>query len=147
MSPRRYATAVAVTAACLAAPAGAVAATNPYTPQQVCGRSYTTAQSAYLWSLDQKVVLGRSYLMYSLQTGKSCAVTLKLRKVGTPTYTSATVGRKAKHVRWRDDSGYYRYYAGPMYAAATPACVRYGGYMKIPHGREGLWVEPDWNGC
>jgi len=143
--------ATATVAAGLVVPTGAQAAANPYTAQQVCGSSYTLAQSIPLRSNDGKVLLGQISLMYSLETGKSCGVVMKTRQVGRATHTSVTVGKKPKKasqpVKWKEDAGPFKYYAGPVYAKGTPACVRVGGYMHVPNGREGIYVEPGWEGC
>jgi len=148
---RSTAIATVLAVAGLAAPAGAQAAGNPYTAQQVCGPSYALAQSIPLRSNDGKVQMGQISLMYSLETGKSCGVVMKTRQIGRATYTSVTVGKKPKKptkpVNWKEDAGDFRYYAGPVYASGTPACVRVGGYMHVPHGREGIYVEPGWEGC
>jgi hypothetical protein len=105
------------------------------------------AQEIPLRSNSGAVVMGNLKLMYSLQTGKSCGVLLKARQIGRATFTSVSVARKARIPRWIEDGDYFRYYAGPVYASGTPACVRIGGYMNVPDGREGLWVEPSWSGC
>jgi hypothetical protein len=139
--------ATTLSAALLAVPASASAAGNPYTAQQVCGPSYAMAQEIPLWSNNRQVVMGQIKLMYSLQTGKSCGVLLKSRQIGVATYTSVSVARKARTPNWIDDGGNFQYYAGPVYARGTPACVRIGGFMSVPGGREGLFVEPGWEGC
>ena len=93
------------------------------------------------------MLTGRLKLMYSLTTGRSCGVLLKARQIGRPTFTSVSVARRARTLRWKEDRGTFSYYAGPVYAYGTPACVRIGGFMSVPHGREGLYVEPGFEGC
>jgi serine/threonine-protein kinase len=147
---RKILAAVVLAAATAGAPASASAAGNPYTAQQVCGGSYTLAQDIPLRSNNGAVLMGNLRLMYSLQTGKSCGVLLKARQIGRPTPTSVSVAkyvRDARNTRWIDDAGSFSYYAGPVYANGTPACVRIGGFMSVPGGREGLFVEPGWTGC
>jgi hypothetical protein len=146
---RKIIGALAVAAATAGAPATAQAA-NPYTGQQVCGPSYALAQDIPLRSNNNAVQMGQLQLWYSLQTGKSCGVLLKVRQVGRATPTSVSVAayrRDARRARWIHDSGNFSYYAGPVYAKGTPACVRIGGFMSVPGGREGLFVEPGWTGC
>jgi hypothetical protein len=145
---QRHLTTLTATVAALAiAPAAAPAKGNPYTAKQICGPSYALAQDIPLRSNNGQVLMGRLKLMYSLQTGKSCGVLLKARQIGRPTFTSVTVARKRRHVRWIQDAGNFSYYAGPVYAEGTPACVRIGGFMSVVGGREGIFVEPGWEGC
>ena len=143
----KIAAASALALAPLAVPAAAPAVTNPYTAQQVCGPSYALAQDIPLRSNNNAVLMGRLKLMYSLQTGRSCGVLLKVRQVGRPTFTSVSVAKQAKRPKWIDDGASFSYYAGPVFAHGTPACVRIGGFMSVPGGREGLYVEPGWEGC
>ena len=138
---------VALAATTFAAPAIALGAGNPYTAPQICGPSYAMAQQIPLYSNNRQVLMGRLKLMYSLGTGKSCGVLLKARQIGRPTFTSVSVARKARVPRWIDDPGSFSYYSGPVYVRGTPACVRIGGFMSVPNGREGLYVEPGWEGC
>jgi hypothetical protein len=88
----------------------AQAATNPYTPQGVCGSGYSIIDSEPLTSLSTGGTLATVYL---LKNGNwRCAVTMK---------SSATAGGtnwiKTEIEGWdgdkKSDSGYYRYYAGP----------------------------------
>ena len=145
---RRTLIAGALAAAALAATAGsAAAAANPYTPVQICGPSYSVAQSTPLMSNHGGNQLGQVYLLYSLETGKSCGVTLKVRQIGVSSFTSVSIARYAKTPNWKNDGDYYQYYAGPRYVDGVPSCVRVGGYMKIPQGREGIYVEPAWERC
>jgi hypothetical protein len=144
---RKTVIATALAATSLLVPATAPAAANPYAAQQICGSTYAMAQEIALRSNNGAVVMGNLKLMYSLQTGKSCGVLLKARQIGRATFTSVSVARKARTPRWIEDGGYFRYYAGPVYANGTPACVRIGGFMSVPDGREGLFVEPSWYGC
>ncbi|HEU4973991.1 MAG TPA: hypothetical protein VFT50_02795 [Baekduia sp.] len=139
--------AAALAATTALAPATASAARNPYTAKGICGPTYALAQQIPLRSNNGQVLMGRINLMYSLATGKSCGVVIKARQIGRPTYTAVSVARKARRVHWKQDAGPFSYYAGPVYAKGTPACVRVGGFMSVPHGREGIWVEPGWEGC
>jgi serine/threonine-protein kinase len=138
--------AAAVAATPLAVPAVAPAA-NPYTAKQICGPSYFLAQDIPLRSNNGAVQMGRLKLLFSGETGKSCGVLLKTRQIGRPTFTQVSVARSARKPRWIENKGFFSYYAGPVYAKGTPACVRIGGYMNVPNGREGLYVEPGWEGC
>ena len=144
---RKWSIVTALAAASLVAPSAASAQGNPYTAHQICGSSYALAQDIPLRSNNGAVVMGQLKLMYSLQTGKSCGVLLKTRQVGRATFTSVSVAKKARTPKWIDDPGHFSYYAGPVFAKGTPACVRIGGYMNVPDGREGLYVEPGWEGC
>ncbi|CAM3276368.1 Spore-associated protein A [Stackebrandtia soli] len=97
------------------------AASNPYTPKEVCGANYTQINSATL-TADGKTV-GRVYLMY--YNGKNCVVTLKLSNLGKATATSAYL--EPQGGTRGTDSGNFTYYAGPVVKSAAATCVKWGG--------------------
>lgn len=92
---------------------------NPYTPKQVCGKSFSVIDSAKLGKA------GKAYLLYDSSSGKNCVTTLKHTKVGKSTAASAflTVKGSKRHT----DSGHFKYYAGPVKAKAKATCVKWGG--------------------
>ncbi|QFY10459.1 nucleoside transporter [Nonomuraea phyllanthi] len=94
-------------------------ATNPHTPESVCGSGYKVIDSAALGSA------GTVYLLYNSGNGYNCVTTIKKTSVGTATATSAylEVEGKARVT----DSGNFAYYAGPVRASAAGKCVRWGG--------------------
>ena len=129
----------ALTAAALAAPPAAWAAPNPYTGQEICGPTFGLYRDIPIRSHDGKVEMGRLQVLVSAWAGKSCAVVIKTRRVGQPTFTSVSIAKQRKKIRWTHDDGRFRYYAGPVYAKGP--CTRAGGYLHYPNGREGIFVE------
>lgn len=104
------------TSALLAVAMPARAASNPYTPTRVCGSAYHV--------IDHHALPGAVvYLLYG--GGRNCVTTIKTANLGRPTATRATL--IARNGGGGDDLGNYRYYAGPVKAAASHQCVRWGG--------------------
>ncbi|QFY10460.1 peptidoglycan DD-metalloendopeptidase family protein [Nonomuraea phyllanthi] len=94
-------------------------ATNPYTPQEVCGSGYKVIDSAALGSA------GTVYLLYNSGNGYNCVTTIKKTSLGKATATTAyleVAGRSRI-----TDSGNFSYYAGPVRASAAGKCVKWGG--------------------
>ncbi|MFE1955260.1 MULTISPECIES: spore-associated protein [Streptomyces] len=100
----------------LASPASAAA---NVTPQQVCGSSYKTVNSAPVGTR------GTIYLTYNSTNGKNCVVTIRSNP-GTRTDMSAWI-----YVPDTDqgdsDYGSYTSYAGPTYVYGKAHCVDWGG--------------------
>ncbi|MFC5822924.1 M23 family metallopeptidase [Nonomuraea insulae] len=94
-------------------------ATNPYTPQEVCGSGYDVIDSAALGSD------GTVYLLYNSGNGNNCVATLKAKSLGTATATTAYL--EVEGGTRKTDSGNFTYYAGPVVASASGTCVRWGG--------------------
>ncbi|MER8018203.1 spore-associated protein [Streptomyces griseoluteus] len=103
----------------LAAPASA--APNA-TPQQVCGSSYRTVNSAAVGSL------GTVYLTYNASNGKNCVTTIR-NSPGTAVEMSAWV-YVADTGQGDDDYGNFTSYAGPTYVYGKGHCVDWGGQIK-----------------
>ncbi|MCG5213148.1 M23 family metallopeptidase [Streptosporangium sp. KLBMP 9127] len=92
-------------------------ATNPHTPEQVCGTGYDVIDSA---------ALGSSGTVYLLYNGTSnCVATMKSTSLGTATAVSAYL--EVEGQTRITDSGNFSYYAGPVRASAAGKCVRWGG--------------------
>ncbi|KAB2385924.1 NHL repeat-containing protein [Actinomadura montaniterrae] len=110
---------------------------NPYTPQQVCnaasGGGYKVQRSTAFSG-------GRVYLLYSAGTKKNCAVTMKTTKIGTGTSVKVRLEEKSGG-EVGQDSGTFKYYAGPVYVTAPGVCVRYSG------GASGVSVSAGWGNC
>lgn len=102
----------------------AQAATNPYTPEGVCGSGYTVVSHGAIRSLATNGVFATVYLLKN--GGSRCVVTLK---------SSATAGntnRVLASILDRNDpsvlkvnSGNFKYYAGPVKVSSS--CVHWGG--------------------
>ncbi|MFI5609044.1 hypothetical protein [Amycolatopsis sp. NPDC051903] len=121
------AAAIAVVTMALFAPP-AQAATNPYTPEGVCGSGYRrVSPDATLALKNGSAVWGYTYLLYSSTTRKNCVVTLKQFEVGVSTYTVAQLQVQGSNMV--GDANYYSYYAGPYYAYAPGKCVRIHGVI------------------
>lgn len=106
-------------AAAVAVPAAASAATNPYTPERVCGSGFHQIDR-------QGVNGGVVYLLYNAGNGQNCVTTIKTAGVGTATSTSARLEVRGDSHVYRD-SGRFKYYAGPVKHRAAHTCVRWGG--------------------
>ncbi|MFC5752888.1 YncE family protein [Actinomadura rugatobispora] len=108
-------------------------ATNPYTPQQVCGSGYKVQRSSSFAG-------GHVYQLYSAATKNNCAVAMKTSSIGTatPAWVRLESQRGAKVV---SDSGSFKYYAGPVYVNAPGDCVRYSG------GANGGSASAGWANC
>lgn len=108
---------VGLTAA-LAVAAPASAATNPYTPQGVCGAGFTFVREAPVVTQHTGAVheqRGLIVLMHSRAKREFCAVNFKLAgsRVGVPTWTTLSMTGSGGRGP-RPDRGNYRYYAGPL---------------------------------
>jgi serine/threonine-protein kinase len=128
---RRIATTGAVLTAGLSAAAvagPAQAASNPYTPQGVCGAGFGVIDHHELRS--GKVQLGTVYLLYQASSGRNCVVTMKERGVGRKTPTAAFLQRQGAKTA-KIDYRRYAYYAGPRRVKAAGRCVLWGGGIKV----------------
>jgi hypothetical protein len=119
----------------------ASAATNPYSPQGVCGSGYSVVKQKRLTAFSNpKVHMATAYLLYSAATGNNCAVTIKRRAIGKPTYTKTILKKRGTGNPYDGitDRGWFRYYAGPVYVNAPGRCVRYGAVVSQPKGSRNL---------
>lgn len=115
---------VAVGAA--APPAGA--AGNPYTAAGVCGPGYRTVSTKPV-DFPGRGVVGRLVLMHKPPAGGYCAVVLKTRFIGTPTWTDVSLKRD-KRVKFEMDGDFFSYYAGPVYLGRPKgSCFQWRGSM------------------
>jgi hypothetical protein len=96
-----------------------VSSGNPYTPQQICGSGYTVIDSAALGSG------GKAYLLFNAAKGSNCVTAIKSTSLGKASAVSAYLEVKGK--KRSTDSGNYEYYAGPVVAAGSKTCVKWGG--------------------
>jgi eukaryotic-like serine/threonine-protein kinase len=106
-----------------AAPTSTTTASNPYTPAQVCGSGYKVIDSAALTK--NGTLQATAYLLYNSGNGYNCTVTLKKTAVGVATTVSAYM--QVEGHAGKTDSGSYADYAGPVRAAASSVCVKWGG--------------------
>ncbi|MGV9382237.1 hypothetical protein ACWDRB_40950 [Nonomuraea sp. NPDC003707] len=127
------ATLLATALAGLPAPAGAASGS---TPEQVCGSGFRRVALGTMPVADQtNTVRGHVHLLYNASTGEHCVVTGKSDFVGTPTSTTATL--LVKNIAFAgplkyEDSGNFKYYAGPVKANAHGKCVRFQGTISSP---------------
>ncbi len=100
----------------------ASAATNPYTPGQVCGSGYRTVSGGYFGLNGADM-----YVMYNAASGRNCVAVLKRRNVGV----ASTVGAGFKlsgNTSWRSGVNYevgrFKYYAeSPTKYYAKGRCI------------------------
>jgi hypothetical protein len=108
----------------------ASAATNPYTPREVCGSSYKVQRS-------HAVTGARVYQLYN--GTYNCVVTIKTASIGKK--TKITAGLQVKGSSWAYETGAYAYYAGPIKQRGKGKCVRCFGF----HG--GTNYTSPWGNC
>ena len=104
-------------------PPSALAASNPYTPERVCGAGYKQVDRAELRS--NGAAAATVYLLYNASNGFNCVVTLKRQAIGQKSAVGAYL--EVQGSKRATDAGQYAYYAGPVRAAAPGRCVRWGG--------------------
>lgn len=109
----------AVTASVISATLPATAETNPYSPERVCGSGFHQIDR-------QGINGGVVYLLYNRSSRQNCVTTIKTVSVGTATLTSARLEVKGDSTVYQD-SGRYKYFAGPVKRNAAHKCVRWGG--------------------
>ena len=142
----RTALAAVATTCAVAAPA-ASAATNPYTPGGVCGSAFHVIDHHDLLG-PKGGLLGTTYLMWDGGSKRNCAVTIKRRAVGSPSFVEASIAKTGgKYIA--DNSLEYKYYAGPVYVKAAGTCVIWGGRMtdKLHNGNGAGWISPQPEHC
>ena len=127
--------ACAVAFIAIAQPAAASAKRNPYTAEQVCGAGFHKIDKHKLYSGSRyTTLLATTFLLYNGSTGRNCAVTMKRRFIGKPTYTTVSLKVKGKRRPWVVDYGNFKYYAGPVYKTAPGRCVRWAATVSTPYG-------------
>ncbi len=94
-------------------------ATNPYSPEEVCGSGFSVIDSAALGSA------GEVFLLYNSGNGNNCVTTLKYTSVGSASAVAAFLEPQGSSRT--TDSGSFGYYAGPVKRSAPGTCVKWGG--------------------
>ena len=126
----------------IALPSTASAKGNPYSAEQVCGAGFHKIDRHRLYSgSSHTTLLAATFLLYNASSGKNCAVTMKRRFIGTPTYTVVSLKVKGKKRAWVVDYGQFKYYAGPVYRTAPGRCVRWGATVSTPFGDD-TYISP-----
>ncbi|SNT54226.1 hypothetical protein SAMN05216276_105813 [Streptosporangium subroseum] len=106
----------------------AYAASNPYTPERVCGAGFTKVKDGTRPLKSGSDTFGHVYLMYNRSTGYNCVVTIKDAFYRTATRTVATL--TVKGGKKYTDVGNFKYYAGPVKVRARGKCVSYWGETR-----------------
>lgn len=110
-----------------APPAGAAA--NPYTAAGVCGAGFRTVSTKPV-DFPGRGTIGRLVLMHRAPAGGYCAVVLKTRFIGVPTWTDVSLKRD-KRVKFEMDGDFFGYYAGPVYLGRPKgSCFQWRGSMQ-----------------
>ncbi|WP_206326901.1 spore-associated protein A [Streptomyces sp. S3(2020)] len=105
--------------------AGTIAATGTASAASyngVCGSGYGVIDT-------KDVGTGTAYLTYNSSSGKNCVVTVS-DTPGTAMLLDARVRLHRTNLDWADseyDAGFFKYYAGPVYASAAGRCIDWGG--------------------
>jgi len=90
-----------------------------------CGSGYSVIDS-------MNVSDGTVYLTYNGSNGYNCVVTVS-NYPGTAMVMSANLRISRNDTVWKyneEDSGLYKYYAGPVYQYAPDSCVDWGGRVN-----------------
>ena len=83
---------------------------------------------------------GTTYLTYNSSNGYNCVVTVN--NTGITRWVDAEIEVSSSGgAGWVEDSGQYRYYAGPVYVYAADQCIDWGGYVA----NEGGLVDLKWH--
>jgi hypothetical protein len=131
---RRTLVAVLSVAAVLTAAPPAGAATNPYTPTEVCGAGYGVISSLPA-KTDGGSKWGGVYLLYK-SGGYNCVVTIKWSFIGVATDTFAGLNRDSEDSSQNlHDRGNFKYYA--VVRGYAPQCVSYAGWVSDKPGESG----------
>jgi hypothetical protein len=88
----------------------------------VCGSGYGVIDT-------MDVGTGTAYLTYNSSSGKNCVVTVS-DKPGTTLLLDTRLRLHRSNTDWADseyDAGFFKYYAGPVYASAAGRCIDWGG--------------------
>ncbi|WIX91484.1 hypothetical protein [Amycolatopsis sp. DG1A-15b] len=133
-------------AAVLTAAPPAGAATNPYTPTEVCGAGYRVISSLPAKTDDGRK-WGGVYLLYK-SGGYNCVVTIKWSFIGVATDTFAGLYRDSEDSsRNVYDQGNYKYYA--VVRGYAPQCISYAGWVsdRPGEGGTGAVAVSGWGWC
>jgi hypothetical protein len=132
--------ALTVVLAVSAAPADA-ATRNPYTAVGICGGGFHVIKRAPMREYGR--LLAGSVLTWNPSTKRYCAVTLKRREIGKPSWTEVWLRRDGSPTNPKDnhtDQGSFSYYAGPVYMKKqTKRCMGWGGSTNQLVWRKGGW--------
>ena len=121
-------------AAVLTAAPPAGAATNPYTPAEVCGAGYRVISSLPAKTDDGRK-WGGVYLLYK-SGGYNCVVTIKWSFIGVATDTFAGLYRDSEDTTKNVfDRGNFKYYA--VVRGYAPLCISYAGWVGDKTGDAG----------
>ncbi|MFF5208168.1 hypothetical protein [Streptosporangium sp. NPDC000396] len=114
----------------------AYAAAASYTPEGICGAGFARVDGGVQpVKTSSGSVYGHVYLLYNSSTGYNCVTTIKTSFVGLPTHVSAWVQVKRPKTKPVDDSGSFKYYAGPAKIYGKGLCVKFWGSIK-PSGHD-----------
>ncbi|MGH8880931.1 MAG: M23 family metallopeptidase [Stackebrandtia sp.] len=95
---------------------------SPYTPEEVCGSGFSELEATEL--KDGDTVVGKVHLLAN-SAGDKCATTLKYTSVGQASAVAAYL--EPEGGTRTEDTGDFKYYAGPVTQAAAGKCVSWGG--------------------
>lgn len=136
------------------ADAPAMAAANPYTPEQACTSDYSGTWSRVsdgtrpvVLQDDTKVRWGTVYLLYNASIGWNCVATMKSQFVGTFSLVSASLSIEGDIYQSRGRGGQFKYYETFAYPARGK-CVAFSGWIADP-GRtnEAVGSRPTFGNC
>ena len=120
-----------------ATPTASAAKRNPYTAAGVCGPGYEVVNRAPMFRYGR--LLAGTVLTYKRSTGRYCAVTLKRRWIGRPSWTEVYLRREGGPRQDHRDYGSFSYYAGPVYNRSADRCLGWGGKAHQLVRRQGNW--------
>lgn len=114
----------------------ALAATNPYTPQEACNGDYggswvVVSDGSRPVVTDGGDRYGTVYLLYNAANGWNCAATMKTKFIGTSTLVRASLSIEGDIYQSRGRGDYFKYYETFAYPAKGK-CVGYYGSILAP---------------
>jgi hypothetical protein len=130
--------ATAVLSVVVVADAPALAAANPYTPQEACAEDYggswsVVSDGSRPVRIDSGAQWGTVYLLYNSANGWNCTATMKSQFVGTRSLVGATLWIEGDSYQSRGRGGYFQYFETFAYPARGK-CVAFSGTILAPNG-------------
>jgi hypothetical protein len=117
----------------------ASAATNPYTPEAICGSGFAKVKP-YAITVGGETV-ATTWVMYNKTSGYNCVTTVKSRWVGEATLTGAYLKVSDGDPGFEDptqgERGYFKYYAVAPKVRAPGMCIDFWGLASSPAGTQG----------
>ncbi|WP_067130725.1 hypothetical protein [Microtetraspora malaysiensis] len=134
----KFVKAGALTLGAITAVALLPAAAEAASPQSLCGAGYTPIRDgSRAIKTKSGEQLGVTYVLYNRRNGKNCAVTIKTKYIGKPSFTFVRLTVKGKPEVSEGDN--FAKYAGPVYQSGRGRCVSYWGNVSSPDNKKSAY--------